>query len=293
MKVSRWKKIRVGVLVTLASIIVLVFIMLIDERGGIFASYSRVKAYFKTVSGLRVGAIVYLLGVDVGEVNRIFYEGEGVVVEMDILSKVLDRIPSDSVALIKTQGLLGDKMIEIRPGTSSTPIQEGGVLRGESEGEIYENVARAGVVVRKAARIVEELEEILREIRLGKGSIGKFFKDDTLYENVNKTASNLNMLVVHLSKTSERLQEFIDSVNEQLVQKGTFKKLSDTAAQLNLAVSDLRSIILSLKEGRGTAGKVIKDEEFYNSLTSVVKELKILINDIKENPSRYMSIKIF
>lgn len=278
--------IRVGLIVTLASIIIIFVIMFIDERGGIFASYITIKGSFSTVSGLRKGAIVFLKGVDIGEVSDIYYMGEDVMVEMNILKRALKNIPDDSKAIIKTQGLLGDKMIEIIPGNSPVNVKEGAVIKGESEGEIYENIAEAGVVIKKAGKVMESLQKIVRDVEMGEGTLGMLYKDKEFFLNLKKSVDDFQFLMNELKETVKEMKETARVINQNNSLARTIVKMEKTADELLRLLSDI-------KQGKGSAGKILVDEEFYTSLTETVKEMKDLFSDVKKNPKKYFNIKIF
>lgn len=285
MKKKRISNIRVGILITLAGIIIVTLLMLIDERGGFFAGYSELKSSFKTVSGLRNGAVVYLRGVDIGEVKDIYYRGDSVIVEMNVINSAFGKITKDSKAIIKTQGLLGDKMVEIIPGKGEK-ITEGYEIQGESEGEIYENIAQAGLVIKKSEEIVEALSRIVDNVESGKGSLGMLLKNSKLYEEVTQSAKEFHSLTLKMKTAVKRLNQVIANVSEGNSISNTVKKIEKTAESLNYLAG-------KLKEGKGTAGKLLKEEDLYKNLTETVKDLKALIADIKKNPKKYVTIKIF
>ena len=86
-----------------------------------------VRAVFSSVAGLRVGAPVEIAGVPVGRVSRVALSDYHAVVTLALDERVV--LPDDSIASIRTKGLIGDKLVAITPGASETRVRPDGVLR--------------------------------------------------------------------------------------------------------------------------------------------------------------------
>jgi len=101
----------------------------------------RVKALFGNVSGLTEGSDVEIAGVKVGKVAHIYLDDASAKVEMLINPGV--KIPDDSIASIRTQGLIGDKYIKISPGGSEENVGPGGLItETESAVDIEELISK-------------------------------------------------------------------------------------------------------------------------------------------------------
>ncbi|MGB9667555.1 MAG: outer membrane lipid asymmetry maintenance protein MlaD [Thermosulfidibacteraceae bacterium] len=89
------------------------------------SGYYDLKAEFTNVGGLKVGASVEIGGVEIGRVNKIYIDPKNytAIVDMSISDKV--KIPDDSIAAIKTKGLIGEKFVEILPGASVNYLKPG------------------------------------------------------------------------------------------------------------------------------------------------------------------------
>ncbi|HOF04334.1 MAG TPA: outer membrane lipid asymmetry maintenance protein MlaD [Syntrophales bacterium] len=85
-------------------------------------------ARFTSVTGLRTGSLVYIAGIEVGRVERLYMDQENqqAVVEMRIKKEI--RIYDDAIASIKTEGLIGDMHLRIDPGGGGTLLKAGGVI---------------------------------------------------------------------------------------------------------------------------------------------------------------------
>src|SRR3989442_11434543 len=117
-------KLRVGVFVLLALAALLGTIYALGARARLFEARYVIHADFTEVAGLTEGATVRLAGVQIGRVTGVHLPGEPggkVRVDLDITRRYADRIRQDSIARIETQGLLGDKVVEVTVGTTATP----------------------------------------------------------------------------------------------------------------------------------------------------------------------------
>ncbi len=90
------------------------------------ARYATVSAVFNSVTGLREGASVEIAGVNVGKVRRIYLRDDAAFVEMDVIKDI--RLPDDTMAAVRTKGVIGDKFIKLVPGGSDEYIENGGTI---------------------------------------------------------------------------------------------------------------------------------------------------------------------
>ena len=130
----------------------------------------------------------------------------------------------------------------------------------------------------KFVATLDKMNGVVDDLQQGKGTAGKFLKDPTLYNNANDTIANLKQVSadLHAGKgTAGRLLK-----DEELA-----KKIDTTMTKLATLTSDLEA-------GKGTAGKLLKDETLYNNANHMLEETQGLIKAIRENPKKYLSIKL-
>jgi phospholipid/cholesterol/gamma-HCH transport system substrate-binding protein len=124
MKADMSKEIKVGALIALGLLVIFIAVFIVGNQQGLFTSRYEVKAKFNNVEGLTVGAAVRLGGVKVGTVEGIHFSPDlldkTVIVRMAISSAGFSRIKTDSKAKLGSQGLLGDRTIEISLGTPAS-----------------------------------------------------------------------------------------------------------------------------------------------------------------------------
>ena len=125
---------------------------------------------------------------------------------------------------------------------------------------------------------LDKMNAVIDDMQQGKGTAGKFLKDPSLYNNANDTIANLKKLT--------------DDINAG---KGTLGKLTkdeELAKKIDTTVTKLSDLTTRLDAGQGTAGKFFKDETLYNSANDMLVESRNLVKAIRENPKKYLSIKL-
>ena len=157
-------QIRVGIFVIVALTAFLGMIYLLGARARLFEARFTIHADFTEVGGLIEGATVRLAGVQIGRVTGVNLPGQPggkVRIDMSIAKQFADRIRKDSVARIETQGLLGDKILEITVGTSNAPpVRPGEVIASRDPTDIGQVMSQGAETVKNVAQLAEGLRSI-------------------------------------------------------------------------------------------------------------------------------------
>lgn len=289
------KEVKIGII---AVVIILASWAGIRFLGGmdIFGRSNTYKAYYENVQGLQNAAPVVIQGVKVGQVTNITLASNGKV-EVEFTVDRKHNIPDDSQALMFSAGLMGGRAIEICLGSSSSNLENGGTLQGGVKPDMFDNIGS----------VIDDL----------KGKLG------TLLDNVNNTVSDVDSLVVdnraaakamisNLNKIIADLEasgivENIDAFSKTLKDSGpridslvsNVNTITEQFAERNLAaelstvLAEVKGMLDQLNKGEGSVGKLLKDEGLYKKLDDAAKHLSALLADVKENPKRYINIRVF
>lgn len=125
---------------------------------------------------------------------------------------------------------------------------------------------------------LDKMNAVIDDLQAGKGTAGKFLKDPSVYNNVNDTVANLKKLT--------------DDINAGKGALGELSKDEELARKLNNTISKLSDLTSQLAAGQGTAGRLFKDESLFNNTNQVLTETRDLVKAIRENPKKYLSIKL-
>ncbi|MEP7272167.1 MAG: MlaD family protein, partial [Acidobacteriota bacterium] len=201
---------RVGLLV-LASIISLVMVIFaVSGDIKLFGRKTIVKTYMASVDGLRKGAEVRLSGKEIGSVSSINFSNQipasqDAANNLEIIMEIngnldgrpaIERIRSDSLAVLKGAGVLGDNVIDITPGTvKGTPIQNGGVINSLAQKSVGDIINASQRAVSNLNDISADVKEMTGKVKAGEGTIGKFVSDDAFYVNLNRTVMQTEKLL--------------------------------------------------------------------------------------------------
>ena len=212
----KWK---LGLFAITILVVAICAIYYIGKQKNKFGSVIRIGAIFKNVSGLKAGSNVRFGGIDVGTVDGIrLITDTSVQVDMIIHADVQKFIGKDAQASIGSDGLMGDKVVVISPGTSGqAPVAESGILQAQVPIETDQILASLKVSVDNAAIITTNLADITNRISHGKGALGKLLHDTTLSSNISSTMKNLK-------QSSEGLNENMEAAKHSFLLRGFFKK---------------------------------------------------------------------
>jgi phospholipid/cholesterol/gamma-HCH transport system substrate-binding protein len=160
---DRARRFRVGLFVLIAVLAFLGMIYALGARARLFEPRYTIYAEFTEVGGLAEGATVRLAGVQIGRVSAVNLPGQPggkVRVELNIARRFADRIRHDSVARIDTQGLLGDKIIEITVGTAgATPLKAGETIASRDPADIAGVISTGAETVKNVAAVAESFRQ--------------------------------------------------------------------------------------------------------------------------------------
>ncbi|MEL1248316.1 MULTISPECIES: MlaD family protein [Flavobacterium] len=269
----------------------------------LFDSSTRVYVVYDNVAGLVNSAPVTLNGLAIGKVNSINIQPDGkLLVEMQITTDF--PIAKSSVAEIYDSGLVGGRQIAIKPNFQDKDyIKTGDYLKASSKLGLTDALA-------------QQLEPLQYKVQ-------KLLDNaDVLFTNVNeildeKTKQNLKNSIAELNKTLSEFSVASKNINEMIADNkskinstmtnfdktaANFSKMSDSLAKANLGqtvknlektLANVDKIMTDIEQGKGTMGKLMKDDAMYNNFTNTSKELELLLQDVRLNPTRYVNVSVF
>ena len=248
-----WAQLRVGLLAIAGLALGAVFIFMVGGQAGFAWQQYHLKTRFANVQGLKTGAVVRVAGVEVGKVDEIEFVGSEVEVVMAISDRMQKRITTDSRASIGTLSLLGAPVIDINPSGTGVPIGDWGYIRSRRPyGQLTE-------VAENATRGLEQATALLRDLRQGKGTIGRLFSDDELYRNVSSFVSSAEEVVATLNKAEGTMGKLIED--------------PEVYETLQRALGNLAEMTDRIKAGEGTVGRLVQHDALSRSLESTVDNL--------------------
>jgi phospholipid/cholesterol/gamma-HCH transport system substrate-binding protein len=317
-----WSQVKVGLLVVGALTVLVIMIMNLEEGMGLLSSKTRFRAVVPHTQGLKVGGPVKMNGVDIGNVHRIAIAQDPPKVEITFTVKkdVAQHIREDARVNIRPMGLLGDKFLEILPGTpTKPPLPPDSLLVGHAEADLTSIASDATATIENVNQAIKEMQQILVSLSQGQGTAGKLLSDPALYNQSKQVLNNLEAVsekslklldkVDHGEGTIGRLvtdKELYARANQAVKeltalatklndQNGTLVKLTDPTLykRLDSLTSRGEFLLSKVESGEGTMGKLVTQDELYKRADKLLTDVEALVADVKKNPTKYFKFSVF
>ena len=218
MESQKQNKIMLGVFVTAGISLFIIGIFFIGEKQRLFASTFKLKFICRNVNGLQAGNNVTFSGINIGTVSAVSIISDTTVrVDMIIDKDIKKFMKKDAEASVGSQGLMGDKIVDIAPGSGQQEIGNNDTIMCGSGSSMEEIMAQVKITAENAATITGNLAAITDNIREGKGTIGKLFMDSVMAQNIDRT-------IVNVKQGAGGFKENMDAVQHNFLLKGYFKK---------------------------------------------------------------------
>ncbi|TGD59441.1 MlaD family protein [Flavobacterium humi] len=301
MKITR--EIKTAILV-IGSILLFIWGYSFLKGQNLFNNHKKLFVVYDNVEGLAASAPITISGKIIGKVNSIELGKTGkLVVELQINEEDFP-ISKTSVAQIYEPGPIGGKQIAIIPNYKDrTVVADGDTLVSGIK------LGLTDALGEKLAPLQERLDKVLTNA-------------DVLLTNVNsvldtKTQANLKNAIGELNKTLANFTKVSGNIDQILIENKqklgsavtnldkttqNFAKISDdlekaklgeTVKSLENTLANVNKIMADLSAGKGTMGKLLKDETMYANLSKASKELELLLQDVRLHPTRYVNVSFF
>ena len=289
-----WSELKIGILAVAALTLATMIIFAVGGQGGFAWERYELKTKFADVKGLKSGAVVRVAGVEVGKVTDVALVGSEVQVTLEVNEENQQRITTESRASIGSLSLLGEPVIDISPSVQGTPLKDGDFLpSARAPGQLAD-------VAEGATQSLAQATELIKEIRSGKGTVGKLFADDQLYRelnefvasaeavagSVNRGQGTLGKLVndpvayQRLNASLASMQEMTRRLNAGEGSLGRLLKDDAMARSLASASGNIDQLTTRLNRGEGTAGKLLTDKELYDRFNALAGRFEKLMSDL-------------
>lgn len=238
---SNWK---LGMFVIIGLILFVITIYFVGKQQNLFGETFHLKSKFKTVSGLKVGNNVRFSGINVGTVSEIELITDSTVVVSLLMEKDVQKfIKKDAIASIGSDGLVGDKVLTVSPGTSSQEmVKDNDFIKSKTAVEVEEIMSSVKKALDNVGVITDQLAQFSYSINNGNGTLSKLLKDEKFANSLQNTIANIEVSTKEFSK-------FTTSMNS----------------------------------GKGVLPKLVHDEELGIKLDSTMSNLELGTKGLSEN----------
>ena len=301
MKITR--EIKTAILV-IASILLFIWGYSFLKGKDLFTNYKTYYVEYKSVEGLAASAPVTLNGLVVGKVSSITINPATGVLLVELQLQTDFPIAASSVASIYEPGFIGGKQIAIIPNFNDKTLAV--------DGQKFTAGVKLGLTDKvgdQLAPLQEKIEKVLLSTDVLISGLNNVL-DQKGQQDLKLTLQELSNTVAQFHTASKSLNSLLDENRSQIkgtitnfnTVAGNFSKISDslnkadigkTVRNLNKTLAKVDNIMIGLDEGKGSMGKLLKDDAFYQNIKTSTKELELLLQDVRLNPTRYINISVF
>ena len=284
-------RLRAGAFVAVGIFVFVVAVFVLGKKSALFSPTDRLYVTFAEVNGLVVGAPVRLAGLEVGSVSAISFpedlKDKRARVRLDVRSRYMARIRGDSRAFIDSNGLLGDKIINISLGDpGAAQLHDGDTLKaGESitfeaiTGALQETITTVKGAVQKAELLLEDAQEqqlssdlkritaslanVLEEVESGKGSAHQLIYESRHAEELSLTlreaaslAGRANHAIARVDRVLMEVEQGEGGMHELVYGQAAANAVSEVAR----AAHEISAVVHDVRDGSGLAHSLIYDE---------------------------------
>jgi phospholipid/cholesterol/gamma-HCH transport system substrate-binding protein len=300
---EHYGSVRAGLFVVAGGVIIIVIILALGERSRLFTRHYSLTAIFQNAGGLIPSAPVRLAGVNVGTVRRIRIVRNGeakVQLSLSLGREYQSDIRDDSVATIRSMGLLGEKYVEITLGSENARMLENdATIKSEDTVDYYQIAGEATETFRQANEIAREIKDVLSQLNKA-----------ALVKNLDATAQTLSQILANAEKGPSLLHSLVydpelpkalddlraackslrDTTDKVESGKGGLgelvhgDKLSKALADFADAVDSAKAVLKEVEKGEGAVHAVIYDKaerQSLDQLSAAIEKLNAAMSDIR------------
>ncbi|MEX0843371.1 MAG: MlaD family protein [Gemmatimonadota bacterium] len=292
-RVSGGREVRVGIFILLGLLGGLILLFLLTDPATFRGRYMLLTEV-EDAGGVRRGDPVQMRGVNIGRVHAFRMSTDGVAITLEIEGEW--AIPSDSHTQITGLGLLDGRTIEVVPGQSDEVLSPGSLLPGTSGGGLLDT---AGALGADATAIAASVRNLLDDTTIGhiQGSASEMESRLALLSaTVEEQRRELSELSRTLQSSAARVDDAVADVDVNATLErvdSTLARLEEAGGSLDRASRSLELILARVEDGEGTLGQLSANDELYRNLNGAAEAILLLAEDVRENPSRYIRLRIF
>lgn len=268
----------------------------------LFTNYKTFFVKYDNVEGLTTSSTVTINGKTIGKVIEIkLDENWKNIVKIQIDGDY--KLSKSSVAEIYAPSPIGGKQIAILPGSGADLLENEQFMNASSKLGLADELSSQLVPLK------DKVEVLLNNANAMLVNVNQVL-DDKSKENLRNSLANLNVVLAEFSSASKNVNAMLADNKKNITSTMTnlektssnFSKVSDSLAKIQIGqtvkslentIVKVDAILADMQSGKGTLGKIMKDDTMYTNFTNASKELELLLQDLRLNPTRYINVSVF
>ena len=292
------QKIRLAIFVIIGLLIFILAVYFIGSKQKMFGKTDHLEAVFNNVNGLQIGNNVRYSGINAGTVRAINMINDTTIrVDMIIDKAILPHIKKDAIAIIGSDGLVGNMIINIIPGKGSEQsVKPGDEIHSQNRIRTDEMLNTLSVTNKNAADLTANLLKITDKIIKGNGTLGSLINDTIMSKDLKTTMRYLKLTGQGASESVVKLNKLLSSLDNKDNVIGVIKdtavanniktivrNLDQSSAEINKVVANLNTTILNIKDGKGAVNYLSNDPKLVQKIDSTMINIKEASFRLNEN----------
>jgi phospholipid/cholesterol/gamma-HCH transport system substrate-binding protein len=275
------KRLKLGAFILTGLILFLGTVYYLGRENSVFNRTFTLSSTFKNVEGLKEGDNVWLSGVKIGTVKKVEIISMGkVLVSFSLKDRQNKFIKQDATAIVSSDGLVGNKIVVIIPGTHPSAVQDNDTIRSESPTDTQELFNLAKDVGNTTRTITEDLRRISARLNNGEGIVGELLRDGPISKDLRQAIASLKQASQTTTNFANGAQTLMKELNQGdgLVSKlindtayaRTFSQTMDNIEKIGessrILSNDLQKTVAHMNDTNSAFGVLTSDSLFAHKL---------------------------
>jgi phospholipid/cholesterol/gamma-HCH transport system substrate-binding protein len=292
------QQIKLGAFVLGGLSLFVLAVFLIGSENNIFSRTFNISAEFKNVEGLKEGDNVWLSGVKIGTVKEVRIASQGkVIVQLNLKDRQSEFIRKDATASIGSDGLVGNKIVVIRPGSASELINENDVINTTSPPDTQELINIAKDVGDNTKSLTADLSAIADKISKGQGIVGELLNDGALAQELRQAVANLSQTGNNTANASAELHKMLYEMRNgtglmpALIRdtsyanafKESLASIQKVTANAQTVTDNLQALSVKMNEDDNAIGALLNDKATGDRIKNTIENAENATEKLDEN----------
>jgi len=304
---KKHREIKIGIISVTALFLLFWGINFLKGKN-LFTNHSVFYTIVDETKGLSNSNLVTLNGIRIGQVSRVFFhpDGSGRIVVRGLIADRSINIPNNSLALLRQPSLVSEMEIAIQLGDSPIPLQSGDTIPSAYVASVTEGLTD------QVFPILQRVEGLAAQLDSVFVSVNKILDTKTI-ESISKSLENISLITQSLVNNSQRIdgimadgERIVEELKKSSVEVtkavNNFSTISTELAQANLgkileeasnSLKSLNGFLEKVQSSSGSLNLLLEDKGLYLNLKNSTKQLELLLEDVRMNPTRYINFSIF
>lgn len=279
------RNVRLGIFVVIGAILLIFGLYSIGSNKSLFGKTFRISSVFYDVNGLTEGNNVRYSGIDVGTVEKIeIINDSSVRVIMVIDDKVKNFIRKNSISSVGTDGLMGNKLVNISPGTSEASfVQDNDEIVSLRTVNTEEMLRTLELTNLNIAVISSNLKDITENVNKSRGTLYSILVDTTLSKSVTLTLKNIELVSNNLNQTSNQLTIVMNDLSNGRGVLGELLRDTTLSSDMRVAIEQIRKGSENFSALTNEANDLLKKINNGSGMASALINDTVMTNDLKQS----------